>query len=143
MLQLQSAFGVLALLAIAWAISENRRAVSLRQMAVGLAATVVTALVLLKLPPVAKAFGVINDAVNTISAATRAGTSFVFGYLGGDTLPFDLKTPGADFILAFQALPIILVMSVLTTLLFYWRILPPVVRGFSWALERSMGIGGA
>ena len=69
MLQLQSAFGVLALLAIAWALGENRRAVSLRQMAVGLAATVVTALVLLKLPPVAKAFGTINDAVNTISAA--------------------------------------------------------------------------
>jgi CNT family concentrative nucleoside transporter len=143
MLQLQSGFGVLALLAIAWALSENRRAVSLRQMAVGLAATVVTALVLLKLPPVAKAFGAINDAVNTISAATRAGTSFVFGYLGGGALPFDLKAPGADFILAFQALPIVLVMSVLTTLLFYWRILPPVVRGMAWLLKRTLGVGGA
>ena len=143
MLQLQSAFGVLALLAIAWALGENRRAVSWRQIAVGLAVTIVTALVLLKLPPVAKAFGAINDAVNTISAATRAGTSFVFGYLGGGALPFDLKVPGADFILAFQALPIILVMSVLTTLLFYWRILPPIVRGFAWALERTLGVGGA
>ena len=143
MLQLQSAFGVLALLAIAWAISENRRAVSLRQMAVGLAVTIVTALVLLKLPPVAKAFGAINDAVNTVSAATRAGTSFVFGYLGGGALPFDLKAPGADFILAFQALPIVLVMSVLTTLLFYWRILPPIVRGMAWLLERTLGVGGA
>jgi concentrative nucleoside transporter, CNT family len=143
MLQLQSAFGVLALLAIAWALSENRRAVSLRQTAIGLAATVVTALMLLKLPPVARAFGTINDAVNTISAATRAGTSFVFGYLGGGALPFDLKAPGADFILAFQALPIILVMSVLTTLLFYWRVLPPVVRGMAWLLERTLGVGGA
>jgi CNT family concentrative nucleoside transporter len=143
MLQLQSALGVLALLAIAWALSENRRAVSLRQVAVGLAVTVVTALVLLKLPPVAKAFGAINDAVNTISAASRAGTSFVFGYLGGGALPFDLKAPGADFILAFQALPIILVMSVLTTLLFYWRVLPPVVRGMAWLLERTLGVGGA
>ena len=143
MLQLQSAFGVVALLGIAWALSENRRAVSLRQMAVGLAATVITALVLLKLPPVAKAFGAINDAVNTISAATRAGTSFVFGYLGGGALPFDLKAPGADFILSFQALPVILVMSVLTTLLFYWRILPPVVRGMAWLLKRTLGVGGA
>ena len=143
MLQLQSAFGVLALLAIAWALGENRRAVSLRQMAVSLAVTVVTALVLLKLPPVARAFGTINDAVNTISAATRAGTSFVFGYLGGGALPFDLKAPGADFILAFQALPIILVMSVLTTLLFYWRVLPPIVRGMAWLLERTLGVGGA
>ena len=143
MLQLQSAFGVLALLAIAWALGENRRAVSLRQTAIGLAVTVVTALVLLKLPPVAQAFGAINDAVNTISAASRAGTSFVFGYLGGGALPFDLKAPGADFILAFQALPIVLVMSVLTTLLFYWRVLPPIVRGMAWLLERTLGVGGA
>ena len=69
MLQLQSAFGVLALLAIAWVLGENRRAVSIRQMAIGLAVTLVTALVLIKLPLVAKAFGAINDAVNTISAA--------------------------------------------------------------------------
>ncbi len=143
MLQLQSAFGVLALLAIAWVLGENRRAVSWWQMAVGLAVTVVTALVLLKLPLVASAFGSINDAVNTIAAASRAGTSFVFGYLGGCALPFDLRAPGADFILAFQALPIILVMSVLTTLLFYWRVLPPIVRGMAWLLERTLGVGGA
>src|ERR1700709_920228 len=143
MLQVQSAFGVLALLAIAWALGENRRAVSPRQMAVGLAVTVVTALVLIKLPPVARAFGAINDAVNTIAAASRAGTSFVFGYLGGGALPFDLKAPGADFILAFQALPIILVMSVLTTLLFYGRVLPPIVRGMAGLLERTLGVGGA
>jgi CNT family concentrative nucleoside transporter len=143
MLQLQSAFGVLALLAIAWTFGENRRAVSIRQAAIGLAVTLVTALVLIKLPVVARAFGAINEVVGGISAASRAGTSFVFGYLGGGALPFDLKTPGADFILAFQALPIILVMSVLTTLLFYWRILPPVVRGMAWLLERTLGVGGA
>jgi concentrative nucleoside transporter, CNT family len=141
--QLQSAFGVLALLALAWAWGENRGAVSLRQAAIGLFVTFVTAVVLIKLPVVAHAFGAINDAVGVIAAASRAGTSFVFGYLGGGALPFDLKTPGADFILAFQALPIVLVMSVLTTLLFYWRILPPVVRGMAWLLERTLGVGGA
>jgi concentrative nucleoside transporter, CNT family len=143
MLQLQSAFGVLALLAIAWACGENRRAVSPRQAVIGLAATLVTAVVLLKLPVVAHAFGAINDAVGAISAAARAGSSFVFGYVGGGTLPFELKVPGADFILAFQALPIVLVMSVLTTLLFYWRVLPPIVRGMAWLLERTLGVGGA
>jgi concentrative nucleoside transporter, CNT family len=143
MLQLQSAFGVVALLAIAWACGENRRAVSPRQAAIGLAVTLVTAVVLLKLPVVAHAFGAINDAVGAISSAARAGSSFVFGYIGGGTLPFDLKVPGADFILAFQALPIVLVMSVLTTLLFYWRILPPIVRGMAWLLERTLGVGGA
>jgi CNT family concentrative nucleoside transporter len=143
MLQLQSAFGIFALLGIACALGENRRKVSIRQAIIGLVATFATAIVLLKIPVVARAFGIINDAVNVISAASRAGTSFVFGYLGGGALPFDLKTPGADFVLAFQALPIVLVMSVLTTLLFYWRVLPPVVRGMAWLLERTLGVGGA
>jgi CNT family concentrative nucleoside transporter len=143
MLQLQSALGIFALLLIAWGFGENRGAVSLRQAAIGLVVTFVTAIVLIKLPLVAHAFGAINDAVGAISSASRAGTSFVFGYLGGGALPFDLKTPGADFILAFQALPIVLVVSVLTTLLFYWRVLPPVVRGMAWLLERTLGVGGA
>src|ERR1700722_13948110 len=128
MLQLQSGFGVVALLALAWAFGENRRAVSLRQAAIGLVVTILTAIVLIKLPFVSHAFGVINVASGALAAASRAGTSFVFGYLGGAALPFDPKMPGADFILAFQALPVVLIMSVLTTLLFYWRVLPPVVR---------------
>jgi len=143
MQQLQSAFGVLALLALAWALGENRRAVSLRQVALGLAATFATALLFLKVPQVAAAMGAVNGAVDAIAAATRAGTSFVFGYLGGGALPYELKVPGAEFVLALQALPVLLVMSVLTTLLFYWGILPPVVRGFAWLLERSLGVGGA
>src|SRR6201993_3137741 len=143
MLQLQSAFGIVALLAIAWALGENRRAVSLKQAAIGLVVTLVTAVILIKLPIVAHAFSAINDAVSAIADASRAGTSFVFGYVGGGSLPFDLKAPGADFILAFQALPIVLVMSVLTTLLFYWRVLPPIVRGMAWLLERTLGVGGA
>jgi len=143
MLQLQSAFGIVALLAIAWVFGENRRAVSLKQAAIGLVVTLVTAVILIKLPIVARAFSTINDAVGAIASATRAGTSFVFGYVGGGGLPYDLKAPGADFILAFQALPIVLVMSVLTTMLFYWRVLPPIVRGMAWLLERTLGVGGA
>jgi CNT family concentrative nucleoside transporter len=128
---------------MAWAFGENRSAVSLRQAAVGLFVTILTAVALIKSPLVARGFGVLNEAVGAISAASRAGTSFVFGYLGGGALPFELKAPGADFVLAFQALPIVLLMSVLTTLLFYWRILPPVVRGMAWLLERTLGVGGA
>ena len=143
MLHLQSALGVFALLAFAYLISENRRAVDWKSVGVAFAVTVATAVLLLEVPQLKVAFALVGRAADAISDASRAGTSFVFGYLGGGTLPFDLKTPGADFILAFQALPIVLVMSVLTTLLFHWRILPPVVRGFSWLLERTMGIGGA
>jgi CNT family concentrative nucleoside transporter len=142
-LQLQSAFGVFALLAIAWAFSEQRRAVAWRPVGLALAVTIVTAIVLLKIPPVVAAFAYVNQAVGAIADATRAGTSFVFGYVGGGPLPYELKVPGAEFVLAMQALPVLLVMSVLTTLLFYWGILPPVVRAFSWALERTIGVGGA
>ena len=72
-----------------------------------------------------------------------AGCRFVFGYLGGGPLPYELKTPGADFVFALQALPVVLVMSVLTTLMFHWGILPPIVRGFAVALNRTLGVGGA
>lgn len=143
MLQLQSCLGVLAIPAIAYAFSESYRAVSWRRVLTALLLTLLLATLLLKLPVLRAAFAAVNGAVDAIAAATRAGTSFVFGYVGGGPLPFDPKFPGSEFILAFQALPLVLVMSVLTTLFFYWRILPPVVRGFSWVLERTLGIGGA
>ena len=143
MLQLQSALGVVGLLAIAWLVSERRAAVAWKQVGLALALTIVVAVLLLKIPQVVAAFAYVNQAVGAIAAATRAGTAFVFGYLGGGPLPYDLKTPGAEFVLAMQALPVLLVMSVLTTVLFYWRVLPPLVRGFSWALERTIGVGGA
>ena len=144
MLQLQSALGVVALLAIAWAISENRRAVAWKQAGIGLALTFVVAVLFIKVPQVVgRVRGRSTRRSARSRAATRAGTSFVFGYLGGGTLPYELKVPGAEFVLALQALPILLVMSVLTTLLFYWRILPPIVRGFAWLLQRTFGVGGA
>ena len=142
-MRLQSLLGIAAILGFAWLISENRRAVPWKHVGIGLAVSVVLAALFLKLPPLRALFASANSAVDAIGDASRAGTSFVFGYLGGGPLPFELKLPGAEFVLAFQALPIVLLMSVLTTLLFYWRILPPIVRGFSWALERTMGVGGA
>jgi CNT family concentrative nucleoside transporter len=143
MQSLQSALGVVAIVAIAFIISENRRAVPWRPVIVGLVMTFALALLMLKVPQTEIVFGWVNRAVQAIAAATRAGTSFVFGYVGGGALPFDPKSPGSDFILAFQALPVVLVMSVLSSLLFYWRVLPPIVRGFSWALERTLDVGGA
>ena len=139
----QSAFGIFALLAISWIVGEDRRGVAWRQAAAALVVTLATAVVLLKVPVVTRAFAAINNAVDAIAAASKAGTSFVFGYLGGGELPFELKVSGAEFVLALQALPVVLLMSVLTTLLFHWRILPPVVRAFSWVLERTLKVGGA
>jgi len=143
LLSLQSLLGVAAIIIIAYLISENRRAVPWRQVITGLAVTFALALLMLKVPESQSVFGAINRAVDAIAAATKAGTSFVFGYIGGGPLPFDPKTPGSDFVLAFQALPVVLIMSVLSSLLFYWRIMPPIVRGFSWALEKTLDVGGA
>jgi CNT family concentrative nucleoside transporter len=143
MQNLQSALGVIALIAFAWAISENRRAVSPRRVATGLAITLVMAVLFLKVPPITAALGSANHVIDAIAAASRAGTAFVFGYIGGGPLPFELKFPGNEFVLAFNALPIVLLMSVLTTLLFYWGILPPIVKGFAYVLNRTMGVGGA
>jgi CNT family concentrative nucleoside transporter len=143
MQNVQSLLGIFVLLGLAWTVSEARGAVAWKQAVIALAVTFVTAVVMLKIPGTAGLFDALNNGVDAVAAATRAGTSFVFGYLGGGPLPYELKTPGAEFVLALQALPVVLVMSVLTTLLFYWRILPPIVRGFSWLLERTLNIGGA
>jgi CNT family concentrative nucleoside transporter len=140
---LQSCLGAIAIPALAFALSENHHAVSWRRVFAAMTLTVVLTALLLRVPALRAAFAAANTAVDAVAAATRAGTTFVFGYLGGGPLPFDPKFPGSEFILAFQALPLVLVMSVLTTLLFYWRILPPIVRGFSWVLERTLGVGGA
>ena len=144
---LQSGFGLVVLAAIAMALGGRGGGLSpgarLRTAGLGLAVQVLLALVLLKLPPVQQAFVWLNGAVSALQAATDAGTGLVFGYLGGGPLPFEETRPGASFILAFRALPLILVMSALSALLFHWRVLPWIVRGFSWALERSLGIGGA
>jgi concentrative nucleoside transporter, CNT family len=140
---IQSIAGIAGLLGIAFALSENHRAVSARQTAVGLLFTVVLAALFLRIPQLKVAFATIGDAVDAIAAASRAGTSFVFGYLGGGPLPFELKTPGNEYVLGLQAMPVVLVMSVLTTVLFYWGILPPIVRAIGAVLERTLGVGGA
>ena len=144
---LQSLFGLLALTALAAALAPRSATPTFRQQSktaiAGLLVQLAIALVILKLPPVRHVFVWLNDAVAAIQAATDAGTSFVFGYLGGAPLPFEETRAGGSFIFAFRALPLILVMSALSALLFYWRILPLVVQGFSWALQRTLSVGGA
>ena len=142
MLQLQSCFGILALLGVAWALSENRRAVDYRRAAIGLAITIALAVAFMLSPWLAKAVASINVAVDSVAAATRAGTSFVFGYLGGGATPYDVTNPAAQFVFAFQALPVVLVVSALTTLLFYWGVLQPLIAGFSFLLKRTLGVSG-
>jgi CNT family concentrative nucleoside transporter len=134
--------GILGLVALAWLASEDRRGVRWRPVLSGLALQLALALVCLKLAPVKNAFLALNDALLVLERATQAGTSLVFGYLGGGAPPFEISNESAGFILAFRALPLVLVISALSALLFYWRVLPAVVRAMSWLLRKSMGVGG-
>ncbi len=140
---LQGLLGLFVLTGLAWVFSENRRKLDWRILVFGLGFQLVLALLLLKLPFFKEFFLVLNQAVSALEQATRAGTSFVFGFLGGADLPFKESNPGSSFVLAFRALPIILVMSALSALLFYWRILPKIVQGFAWVLQKGLGVGGA
>lgn len=140
----QPIFGIIVLIGLAWVISEKRRRVDYRDILIGLALQFVIAFILLRVPAVRHLFlEILNKAVVLLEESTRAGTSFVFGYLGGGHLPFDEKSPGASFVFALQALPIVLVVSALSSLFFYWRILPILVETFSWLLQKTMRIGGA
>lgn len=139
----QSLLGFFALHAIAWLASERRAVFAVRPVLAGMALTFALGALLLKVPPVTEIFLQLNNLVTALEKATGAGTSFVFGYLGGGPLPFEEKQPGASFILATRALPLVIVVSALSSLLFYWRVLPWIVRAFSWLLTRSTGVGGA
>src|SRR3954469_18026166 len=134
--------GMAGLLGLAWAASENRRAVPWRAIGAGLALQVVLAMLFLKVEPVKNAFIKVNDALLVLERATEQGTGFVFGYLGGGSAPFAITDQNSVFILAFRALPIVLVISALSALLFHWRILPAIVASLSWILEKAMRVGG-
>jgi CNT family concentrative nucleoside transporter len=135
--------GIAVLIAIAWGASERRRAFPVRTVLIGVASQLVLAGLLLGVPPVRDALAVLNGVVTALSQATESGTSFVFGYLGGGQPPFEVANPGATFVLAFQALPIVLVMSALSAVLWHWRVLPWVIGGLAWGVRRVLGLSGA
>ncbi len=130
------------LVALAWLVSENRRAIPWRAVVTGIALLVVLTVIFLKVPLVKDAFLKLNDVLLVLERATQAGTSLVFGYLGGGSTPFTVSDPASNFIVAFRALPLVLVISALSALLFYWRVLPALVRAISFLLEKAMRVGG-
>ena len=139
---MQALAGIFGLLAIAWALSEARGRVPWRTVASGLLLQGTLALLLVKLPASKEAFLWLNGLMGALEKATAAGTGLVFGYLGGGPAPFAVSDPGATFVLAFRALPIVLVVSALSALFFHWGVLAALVRAVSWLLERVMRVGG-
>ena len=133
---MQAALGILVLLSIAFAVSEARRAIAWRFVAVGLAVQFVLAFVFLKVPWVADALLLLNHLVRAIESATSEGTTFLFGYLGGgNATPFTVDDPGAMYLFAFRVLPQVIVFSVIIAVLWHWGVLRAVVRGFGWLLQ--------
>jgi CNT family concentrative nucleoside transporter len=139
----QGVMGLFAFVAIAWLLSEDRGRMPYKLVLVGIGSQLVVALVLLKLPFFQHLFLGLNTVVLALEASTKAGTSLVFGYLGGGPTPFEVTAPGNIFILGFRALPLVLVISALSALLFHWGILQRVVKGFAWFLTQTLRIGGA
>ena len=139
----RGALGVVSLLLIAWLLSERRRLVSWRFVALGILVQILVAAVLLKLSFMATVFAEVNRGVIAVQKASQTGSSFVFGFLGGGPAPYERSGTGSEVVLAFRILPLIIVVSALAALLTYWKILPAVVKILASLLERVMGIGGA
>jgi CNT family concentrative nucleoside transporter len=140
---LQPILGIAVIIGIAWALSENRRAFNLKMVASALALQAAIAILLLKLPGARQALLGLNGVVMALAKATGAGTSFVFGYIGGAPAPFTIANPAAMTSFAFGVLPLVIVISALSALLWYWRILPLIVGGLAFVLRKTLGLGGA
>lgn len=144
--QLQGILGLAALPLLAFTLSENRRTVAnartLRLIFAGIAIQVVLAAALMNIEALRVVFEWPARAIDALQHATLDGVRLVFGYLAGGPAPFDAIKPGNGFVLAFQALPLILMMSVLSKLLYHWGILPRIVSGFAYVLKRTLGVSG-
>ncbi len=142
--QLRGMIGIAVLLGLAWSISENRSGhPGWRWIAGALLLQGLLAVLIVRVPIVWEAVGLVNNAVSAVEAATLKGSSYMFGYLGGAELPFALK-PGAQppLVIAFQILPLVIVFSALTALLWHWGVLRWMVNGLSFLLRRSLGVSG-
>lgn len=145
-LQVQSALGLLIIPLIAWIVSEQRRAYAPSQiariLAAGLALQVLIAAAMLNIPASRAVFDWAGGIVTSLQAATGVGVRLVFGYLAGGPAPYEATKPAAGFILAFQALPVILVISALSKLFYHWGLLQPIVRLVGKVLQRTLGVSG-
>lgn len=139
----QSLIGLALTLLVCWALSENRRAFPWRLALGALAVQVGLILLLFGTPGAQSVVSGVNDAVDGLAAATAQGTQFVFGYMGGGAQPYQVTNTGALFVFAFQVLPLILVISALSALLWHWKILKWITQAFGVLFQRTMGLGGA
>ena len=142
--QLRGIIGIAVLLALAWGLSEDRSSrLGWRWIAGALVLQGALALLIVRVPFVWDAVTLANEGVAAIERATLDGSSYMFGYLGGAPLPFELKDGAAPpLIIAFQILPLVIVFSALAALLWHWGVLRWMVNGLSFLLRKSLGVSG-
>ena len=140
----QSLLGLALILALCWAISENRRRFPWKLAVGAIAVQAVLVLALFGLPALRAGLMGVGRAVDGLAASTQAGVAFVFGFLAGTPgQPYELVDPNAQvFVFAFRVLPVILVVCALAALLWHWRILVWITRLFGIVFERTMGLRG-
>jgi|TARA_B110000211_G_scaffold228735_1_gene285453 CNT family concentrative nucleoside transporter len=140
---LQIIVGFIGLVCIAIPFSQNRSSINYRYIFVAIIFQIILAFALLKIPFIVQIFAYLSDGVSSLQAATQEGAEFVFGYLSNTSAsPFESSGAGNSMIFAFQILPLIIVISSLSALLWFWNILPLIIRAISKVFEKLFNIGG-
>jgi len=140
---LQILIGFVGLVCIAIPFSQNRTSINYRYIFVAIIFQIILAFALLKIPFIVQIFAYLSDGVSSLQAATQEGAEFVFGYLSNSSnSPFEASGVGNSMIFAFQILPLIIVISSLSALLWFWNILPLIIRAVSKVFEKIFNIGG-
>ncbi len=135
--------GMALIFAIAWALSENRKAFPLKLVLGAVAIQFAFALVLFGVPFVRTALFAANNLVDGLVAATAYGTAFVFGPVFGTQAGWENLTGQPGPIFAVHLLPLIIVVASLSAILWHWHVLRWVTKGFASVFRRFMGLGGA
>ena len=139
----QIIIGFIGLVCIAIPFSQNRSSINYRHIVAAIFLQIILAFALLKIPFIVQIFAYLSEGVTALQAATQEGAEFVFGYLSNSsTSPFESSGTGNSMIFAFQILPLIIVISSLSALLWFWNILPLIIRAISKVFEKLFNIGG-
>lgn len=139
----QSLVGIALTLLVCWGLSEDRKRFPWRLAIGALVIQVLLIVGLFLFEPGQEVVKWLSSGVDGLALATAHGTQFVFGYLGGGEQPYAVQNPANLFVFAFQVLPLILVISALSALLWHWGVLRWIIRGFGFLFEKTMGMGGA
>lgn len=128
--------GIVLIIALAYGMSHNRRAIRWKIVAWGLGMQVVFAIFVLRVPFGTELFRKLGGFVTSILHFSYVGSSFVFGELGKEN-----STLGVIF--AFQILPAIIFVSALFAMLYYLGVMQVIVRGCAVVMTKFLGASGA